>query len=110
MIFSDEDYHDRNAIRQLICDCVNALSASQNVNDMLCRGIKLINIMLDHEQEVQKGHKKRLLDIRQIASELHVGGGNAAATADFNFVEMTGSLELDMLLQPFEDSYASYPY
>jgi len=105
MIFSDEDYHDREAVRKLICDCVDLLSTSSNVTDMLQRGIRLIGIMLQHESAIQLGQRDRLVDMRQIASELENG---SAAVQNNTFLEMAGALDLDSILQPFGETYAPY--
>lgn len=108
MMFSDEDYHDRDAMRLLIYECVELLSTSSNTTDMLQRGIKLIRIMSQQESEIQAGQRERLVNIRQIASELQNDdqGGMTAFTQEF--IEMAGALDLDMLLPPYGDTYMPY--
>jgi hypothetical protein len=108
MIFSDEDYHDREAMRKLICNCVDLLSTSSNRTDMLQRGIRLIGIMLQHESEIQLGQRQRHIDTRQIASELQQGAEEHFAAQGNTFLEMAGALDLDSILQPFGETYAPY--
>lgn len=108
MMFSDEDHNDREMMRKLICKCVELLTSSSNVTDMLQRGIKLIGIMLQQESEIQSGQRERFVNIGQIASELQEAGPPGVPTYNDNFMEMAGALDLDMLLQPFGATYAPF--
>ena len=108
MIYSDDDYHEREAMRQLIHSCLSHLSSSTTGTDMLQRGIRLIGIMLQHESDIHTGQRQRLVDIKQIASELQEVDQSFVSTYNNDFTEMAGALDLDMLLQPFGETYAPY--
>ena len=78
------------------------------MTDMLRRGIKLIGIMLQHEAEIHNGQRQRMVNIQQIATELHEREMSDAWVNNSNFMEMAGALDLNQLLQPFGETYAPY--
>jgi hypothetical protein len=101
MILSEDDPHNSEINRKLVCDCLAGLSRSEKFSSISQRGVGLIKILLEHEQK-STPQNRGYLDIRIIADKLQIDANAVPMVADSQFMATLDSKSWEELMQSFD--------
>ncbi|KAH6664576.1 hypothetical protein B0J14DRAFT_681677 [Halenospora varia] len=101
IISEDAPASETNHDRQLIGSCLSILVKSSTASSISARGIGLIKILLEHEQNATPGSDKTL-DLRQIAARLQGDESAAAMALETQLSETFDSRNWEDFMQSFD--------